>query len=454
MSTSNRRRIVGLVAAFLLVVLAIVGVRAWQLIAPALGWTSPVVDTVPPALPAGLERAPLAILEFSKTSGFRHREAIPAARASLEAIAKRNGWALFSTENAAVFNDEQLSRFDVVFGNNITGDNWTAEQKAAFTRAWDPQTNKMSLLKWIIARRAAKDLILCGHRPNSDCGKMKDSVTHVFNIEEGWCYTDWFGGRSKLTGAKKNSRKWRQYSLCWCEGGIHRSPTLRDRYNLDQSGNPREGYELGFDTRCIIAGFEFTNLWLPRDEWRRYPNLVGEGRGKSLKGNVGNGDIGKPINLALEFLVDQGLPKFDSNCGRKASGRMYKHLNIPYEHSFEIHGDGYGVWESKYQQGCRRLNPNFTRRDQSKEPDIATTALRKISVWMGLGARQPTVELSINERQMDLVLRAMGLPQQANDILLGLNVQLPSDYAPRGLPKPEPSTVKPESIQPVKSENN
>ena len=133
-SPSPSRRIVGLVAAFFLVVLVIVGVAAWQRIAPALGWTSPVVDTVPPALPAGLERAPLAILEFSKTSGFRHREAIPAARASLEAIAKRKGWALFSTENAAVFNDEQLSHFDVVFGNNITGDNWTAEQKAAFTR--------------------------------------------------------------------------------------------------------------------------------------------------------------------------------------------------------------------------------------------------------------------------------------------------------------------------------
>ena len=88
-SPSRRRRIVGLVAAFFLVVLVIVGVAAWQRIAPALGWTSPVVDTVPPALPAGLERAPLAILEFSKTSGFRHREAIPAARASLEAIAKR-----------------------------------------------------------------------------------------------------------------------------------------------------------------------------------------------------------------------------------------------------------------------------------------------------------------------------------------------------------------------------
>ena len=134
MAVGKRRPIAGLIAAFVVVVLVIVGVRAWQLIAPALGWTSPVVDTVPPELPAGLERAPLAILHFSKTSGFRHREAIPAARASVEAVAKRNGWVVFATENAAVFSDELLARFDVVFGNNITGDNWTPEQKAAFIR--------------------------------------------------------------------------------------------------------------------------------------------------------------------------------------------------------------------------------------------------------------------------------------------------------------------------------
>ena len=42
MAVGKRRPIAGLIAAFVVVVLVIVGVRAWQLIAPALGWTSPV----------------------------------------------------------------------------------------------------------------------------------------------------------------------------------------------------------------------------------------------------------------------------------------------------------------------------------------------------------------------------------------------------------------------------
>ncbi len=127
-------RVLGIASAVLGVLLVIGGIWAYQKIAPALGWVEPVVDTVPPELPAALDAAPLAILDLSKTSGFRHEEAIPAARRSIAAIAERNGWFVFPTENAAVFNDEQLARFDVVFGNNITGANWTEEQKAAFIR--------------------------------------------------------------------------------------------------------------------------------------------------------------------------------------------------------------------------------------------------------------------------------------------------------------------------------
>ena len=131
--TRGRQIALGIGAVILVAVLW-VGFAAWQRIAPALGWKDPVVDTVPPTLPNGLENAPLAILLFSKTSGFRHEEAIPAALRSLEEVAASNGWALFATENAAVFGDDLLSRFDVVFGNNITGDNWTDAQKQAFVR--------------------------------------------------------------------------------------------------------------------------------------------------------------------------------------------------------------------------------------------------------------------------------------------------------------------------------
>lgn len=134
MTRKQTIRILGGLGALLVLALGAFGYAVWQRVAPALGRVDPVVDRVPPTLPAGLDEAPVAVLLFSKTSGFRHEDAIPAARRSVEAIAARNGWRVFATENAAVFADTLLPHFDVVFGNNNTGDNWTAEQKQAFAR--------------------------------------------------------------------------------------------------------------------------------------------------------------------------------------------------------------------------------------------------------------------------------------------------------------------------------
>ena len=72
------------------------------------------------------------LLEDLGASGTKRRFRPPSAPS--KPLAARNGWKIFRTENAAVFNDAQLSLFDVVFGNNITGDNWSEEQKQAFIR--------------------------------------------------------------------------------------------------------------------------------------------------------------------------------------------------------------------------------------------------------------------------------------------------------------------------------
>ena len=103
MSPKKPRRVLKVVLTLLTVGIVIVGIRAWQFMAPVLGWSTPSFDTEAPLLPPGLEDAPLAVLHFSRTAGFRHEEAIPAAAASLEEIARRNGWAVYSTENGAVF---------------------------------------------------------------------------------------------------------------------------------------------------------------------------------------------------------------------------------------------------------------------------------------------------------------------------------------------------------------
>ena len=89
-----------------------------------------VYETTPPTLPAGLHQP--AVLIFSKTNGFREDAAVRAANKALAAIAQRKGWSYFVTENGAVFNPTQLSRFNATVWNNTSGDTLNDEQKAAF----------------------------------------------------------------------------------------------------------------------------------------------------------------------------------------------------------------------------------------------------------------------------------------------------------------------------------
>jgi type 1 glutamine amidotransferase len=90
-------------------------------------------ETTPPELPAELS-AP-AILLFTKTNGFRHEEGIPAGVAAIEEIAGQRGWSVFHTENGAVFNTDDLSRFAVAVWHQTSGDTLDETQKQAF-KAW------------------------------------------------------------------------------------------------------------------------------------------------------------------------------------------------------------------------------------------------------------------------------------------------------------------------------
>ena len=87
-------------------------------------------ETVPPALPESL--GDKAILIFSKTNGFRSDDQIEAANAALSGLARQHGWSSYVTENAAVFNPEQLRRFKAVVWNSVSGDVLTEEQRHTF----------------------------------------------------------------------------------------------------------------------------------------------------------------------------------------------------------------------------------------------------------------------------------------------------------------------------------
>jgi uncharacterized protein len=89
-----------------------------------------IYETTPPVLPVDIKRP--AVLVFSKTNGFRHAESIAAANTLLKNLAAKNGWGYFQTENGATFSPALLARFDSVVFNNVSGDVFTPEQRAAF----------------------------------------------------------------------------------------------------------------------------------------------------------------------------------------------------------------------------------------------------------------------------------------------------------------------------------
>jgi uncharacterized protein len=119
----------------LIALLAVVQVTGAQVTgaqrAPDPHLPAPTHDSVAPVLPDGLDRA---VLIVSKTNGWRHIEHIPHSNVVLAEIARSQGRASFVTENAAVFNDEQLRHFSVVVLNSASGDFLTADQRAAFAR--------------------------------------------------------------------------------------------------------------------------------------------------------------------------------------------------------------------------------------------------------------------------------------------------------------------------------
>ncbi len=88
-----------------------------------------VYETEAPTLPDDIKRP--AILVFSKTNGYRHADSIAAANTLFDRFAAENEWGIYKTENGAAFNAEILSRFDAVIFNNVSGDVFTPDQRAA-----------------------------------------------------------------------------------------------------------------------------------------------------------------------------------------------------------------------------------------------------------------------------------------------------------------------------------
>lgn len=117
------------VLALIALVFAVRGYRE----ARSLGFLrQPVFETVREELPA---LGHPAVLVFSKTNSFIHKDAIPAARQMLGSVAEGQGWSIHFSDSGAIYNPEDLAHFDVIVWNNVTGDVLLPEQREAM-RSW------------------------------------------------------------------------------------------------------------------------------------------------------------------------------------------------------------------------------------------------------------------------------------------------------------------------------
>ena len=73
-------------------------------------------------------------LIFSKTAAFRHTECIPQGTTRIAQMSVKYGFDVDATENAALFTDANLAKYDVVIFLCTTGDVLNATQQAAFER--------------------------------------------------------------------------------------------------------------------------------------------------------------------------------------------------------------------------------------------------------------------------------------------------------------------------------
>lgn len=74
-----------------------------------------------------------SVLVFTKTAGFRHASIRDGVRA-LEELGKQHGFGVVATDNANIFNDDSLRRFDAVVFLSTTGDVLNLSQEAAMER--------------------------------------------------------------------------------------------------------------------------------------------------------------------------------------------------------------------------------------------------------------------------------------------------------------------------------
>ena len=136
------------------------------------------------------------------------------------------------------------------------------------------------------------------------------------------------------------------------------------------------------------------------------------------KREFGVRNIGDIAELAIDFFAAQGClddnRRYDPDAGRRGCARWLQEVHAPYHEGFELHGDLYCSW-IHYQPNC--MKSNFCRRTQSKDPSVATAALRRFAWFVGRGSRSKTKGLDLGSKLMVGLLESNGQALLAQQIV-------------------------------------
>ena len=291
--------------------------------------------------------------------------------------------------------------------------------KMAYTKEYTRDCG-MDYMQWNVGLLLTHDLNVFGCRQDEDIKRIKKSKSHTCAPSNGWMATDYVGGRAKLE-SNKGVRPWKLYRVCFCPNAKHqRIPKDWDKY-LDKDGNP-EG-NLPWCTTCPLNAFEMVRNYLPGRDMRTYPKWWTSKHGNKRFHKTWNINEKDHQKCTQQWLDAQGANPdgvvFDSNGGRKSLGKWCAEFGVPYDESFEIHGDLWKTWRRNYQKKLRS-KPDFDRRTQHPDVDVCTRALWRFARGIGRGHSTRDDPDTLSEEQKARALMAIMRHMKMNQELANI----------------------------------
>ena len=282
------------------------------------------------------------------------------------------------------------------------------ELKVVFGQNWSLDCG-MSLVEYSSGLICAHDAFLCGLRSGEGVDRVKKSYEHFYNWNQGWCATSFKGGRPKLCGVKANSRPWKIYTVCFCDGKKHVCPPADFKYEIQKDGNPLDPSEVTWTTSCPLSCLQL--IWSLQKKPRRYGKWLPSGR-------FGTSNIRDPVAFGIDWMLKMGATtaehRYDHNSGRRCFARYTRKLGLEYPPIFQVIGDLEEVWRV-YDPDLPKSG--YTVRTQSDDPKDCCYVLRLFAKVILKLRKSLKPRLNKSDRLHFALLKALKGKQAAWDAL-------------------------------------